>query len=108
MSELETDLSGDDNDLLWECGIPAVLPSLEYQVSGTNTPLSYTWDGVNSALVIIVGTDGSSNPVSTASQVKALIEAIPYLAERFRITLSAGNDGSGVVSALAHTHFAAV
>lgn len=85
-----------------------MLPSLEYQVSGTNTPLSYTWDGVNYALVIVVETDGSGNAVSTATQIKSLIDAVAYLHDRFRITLVAGNDGSGVVTAMAHTHFAAV
>jgi hypothetical protein len=96
---------GDDNDLLWECGIPAVLPSLEYQISGTNTPLSYTWDGGTNALVIIVQTDGSGNAVSTASQIKALIDAVPYMHDRFRISLAAGNSGAGIVTVLSHTHF---
>ena len=101
-------MTGSDNDLLWECGIPGVLPSLEYQVSGTNTPLSYTWDGVTYALVVIVATDGSGNATSTATQIKTLIDAVAYLHDRFRITLVAGNDGSGIVTVMEHTHFQAV
>lgn len=82
-----------------------MLPSIEYQVSGTNTPLSYTWDGDTNALVILVQTDGSGNAVSTATQIKALIDAVPYMHDRFRITLVAGNSGAGIVTVMPHTHF---
>lgn len=82
-----------------------MLPSLEYSVSGTNTPLSYTWDGVTYALVINVATDSGGLPTSTADDIRALIEADLYLSDRFRVSDKTGNDGSGIVDVLAHTHF---
>jgi hypothetical protein len=77
-------------------------------VAGNNTPLSFSWSEILYDLVINVATDGSGNPTSTASDIRSMILADLYMADRFRISFKAGNSGSGIVTVMAHTHFMAV
>lgn len=74
--------------------------SVAYVVSGNNTPLSV--GVVGNAITVNVATNGSGAPISTASQVKAAIEADSSANALVDVALQ--GDGTGVVSAVSATN----
>ncbi len=66
--------------------------AVQVAVSGTNTPLSVT---VSANLIRVdVATDGSGDPVSTAAEIAAAVNAHPAASQLVRVTLL-GTVGSG-------------
>ena len=103
-ASLTTALTGTNNDLKYT----AVRPGTEgnnarvaYVVAGANTPLSVARSGND--VTVNVATNGSSVATSTAAQVAAAVNASDEAKHLVRAENATGNDGSGVVTALAVT-----
>jgi len=104
-ASLTTSLSGSNNDLTYTSKAKSLAANdvrVRYVVSGNNTALSVSVSG--SDITVNVATDGSGNPTSTASQVKAAVEASTPAAALVTVDHAAGNNGSGTVAALAYTN----
>ena len=104
---LETALAGANNDLVYTArtaGGQGDELTVAYVVAGTNTPLTVTVSG--NAITVNVATNGAGAATSTASQVKAAIEANADAAKLVTVALAPGNSGAGVVTALAATNLA--
>jgi hypothetical protein len=69
--------------------------------TGPAVPITVTVSG--SDIVVNVATDGAGAATSTASQVKAALEADADIARLITVALAPGNDGTGVVTAMAQT-----
>jgi hypothetical protein len=82
--------------------------------SGTAISMQYVDPGEETAAesvsvtgsAIIVTLRSVSNVLSTAAEVKTALDAAPAVAAFITTAFKTGNDGSGVVAALAHTHLA--
>lgn len=101
---LETALTGTHNDLTFtavDAGPGGNEITVTYVVSGTNTPLSCTVRGKE--ITVNVATNGGGSATSTASNVKAKIEANTDAARLVTVALAPSNDGTGVVTALSST-----
>jgi len=81
-----------------------VTPSIEIVVSGNDTPLSVSV--VGSDVTVHSATNGSGQATSTASQIKAAIEANINASALWAVRIPPGQDGSGVTGELLHTHAA--
>jgi hypothetical protein len=106
-ASLTTALTGTNNDLLFKArydGTAGNSLRVRIVVSGVNTPLSVSQSGND--LTINSATNGASAATSTAAQVLAAVNAIPPNDAKVRAELAAGNDGTGVVTALAFTNLA--
>ena len=82
--------------------------------SGTDISMHYVDPGGETAAesVSVIGSAiavtlrSVTSVLSTAAQVKAALDAAPAVAAFITTAHKTGNDGSGVVAALAHTHLA--
>lgn len=105
---LETALAGANNDLRYTArpgGTAGNSYQVEYLVAGLNTPLSIT--ATATKITVNVATDGAGAATSTASQVRAAVRAAATAMALVRsVELAAGNDGTGIVAALAATNLA--
>jgi hypothetical protein len=107
LAALTTALTGTNNDLTYTSKATGNNYSsgnsirVRYVVAGNNTALSVSVSG--SDITVNVATDGSGNPTSTAAQVRTAVLASVPAAALVDVTLAAGNDGTGVVTALAFT-----
>jgi hypothetical protein len=101
---LTTALAGNNNDLTF-LGVSSTLPTIVYANPGTaNAALSV---GVAGATITVnLATDAGSAITSTAAQVKAAIDASGPASALVSTALAAGNDGTGVVTAMAATPLA--
>ena len=102
-----TALTGTNNDLVIRSGHAGAKGnsySVVLVVSGANTPLSVTRSG--NVVTVNVATNGSSVATSTAAQVRDAINASDEAKHLVRAELAPGNDGTGVVTALASTPLA--
>ncbi len=102
-ASLTTSIPGANNDLTytaWSGGMYGNGISVTYVVSGLSTALSV--EVVGNEIIVHVATNGAGAPTSTASQVKAAVEAAAS-AFLVSVALAAGNDGSGIVAALGQT-----
>jgi hypothetical protein len=101
---LTTALTGTNNDLTITAVRPGVggnSTTIAYVVAGANTPLSVSRSG--SAITVNVATNGSSVATSTAAQVRDAINASDEAKHLVKAENAAGNDGTGVVTALSAT-----
>ncbi len=102
-----TNLTGTNNDLTYTAkntGTDGNSTTIRYVVAGVSTPLSVSVTG--SAITVNVATNGSSAATSTAAQVRtAVLASAPALA-LVDVENATGNDGTGVVTALAVTNLA--
>lgn len=104
---LTTALTGSNNDLVYTsktAGTAGNSVSVRYVVAGANTALSVSV--ATKAITVNVATDGSSVATSTAAQVAAAIAASTPAAALVTVANAAGNDGTGVVTALSATNLA--
>lgn len=106
--ELTTALAGTNNDLLFNqrsvaMGDPTPV-TIAYVVAGNNTPLTVAV--VGRAITVNVATDGGGAATSTAAQVRDAINSNTAAAGLVFASNAAGNDGTGVVTALAATALA--
>lgn len=107
---LTTALTGTNNDLTYTSKSAGNNYSagnsvrVRYVVAGNNTALSVSVSG--SDITVNVATDGSGNPTSTAAQLRTAVLASTPAAALVDVALAAGNDGTGVVTALAFTNLA--
>jgi hypothetical protein len=103
-ASLTTALAGTNNDLTYRAvkyGPNGNNIRVRYVVSGASTPLSVDVDGND--ITVNVETDGSSAAVSTAEEVAAAVNADTDAGRLVRAENADGNDGTGVVAALAYT-----
>lgn len=104
-ASLTTALTGTNNDLVFTASRPTAAEGnavrVRYVVAGTNTPLSVSRSGGD--LTVNVATDGAGAATSTAAQVATAVNASDEA--RFLVTAAnaPGNNGTGVVTALAFT-----
>lgn len=101
---LTTALTGTNNDLKYSTvnrGLEGNDIRIRYVVSGNDTPLSVSVSGKD--ITVNVATDGSGEATSTAAQVKTAIDASAPAAALVSTANATGNDGTGVVTALAFT-----
>jgi hypothetical protein len=104
---LTTALTGTNNDLKITSvhgGVKGNSYSVVFVVAGTNTPLSVSRAG--NVITVNVATNGAGAATSTAAQVRDAINASDEAKHLVRAELAAGNDGTGVVTALASTPLA--
>lgn len=100
---LTTALTGNNNDLTYTAKRGGAAPGItvQYVVAGASTPLSVTTN--DKAIVVNVATDGASAATSTAAQVAAAIAANFTANSLVTVANAPGNDGTGVVTAMAAT-----
>jgi hypothetical protein len=110
-ASLSTNLTGTNNDLTYtaKAGAPDYAAgnavTVRYVVAGNNTALSVSVTG--SAITVNVATDGVGAATSTAAQVRtAVLASAPAVALLASVENKTGNDGTGVVTALAATNLA--
>lgn len=106
-ASLTTALAGNNNDLTFTSTSGGAnfaggnSTRVRYVVSGNSTPLSVSVSG--SDITVNVATDGSGNPTSTATQAMNAINGNAAASALVTAALATGNDGTGVVAALAFT-----
>lgn len=101
---LTTNLTGTNNDLKYSArkvGTGGNAITVTYVVAGASTPLSVSV--ATNAITVNVATNGSSAATSTAAQVEAAVEASAAASALVTVDNATGNDGTGVVTALAST-----
>ncbi len=98
-----TQLVSSNDDLVFSAaasGPAGEAVSIEYfDAVASNTPLAVSVTG--SAIRVTLAIDGANAITTTATQVKAAIEGNPAAAALVNVSLASGNDGSGIVAALA-------
>jgi hypothetical protein len=102
---LTTAFAGNHNDLKFTAKPAGTVGNgyrVAFVVSGASTPLSVGLSGND--VTVTVQTNGSSVAISTAAQVLAALQASAPISAKFEVALAAGNDGTGVVAALALTN----
>jgi hypothetical protein len=105
--QLTTALAGSNNDLTFRANTQGVVgnsTTIAYVVAGASTPLSVSVTG--SAITVNVATNGSSVATSTAAQVRDAVNAHAQAGQLVSAENATGNDGTGVVTALAATPLA--
>lgn len=106
---LTTALTGTNNDLKYtaqEAGVEGNSISVSYvDPPGNNVALSVALSDSNS-IVVTLATDGTSTITSTAAQVRDAVAAHAGAADLVAVENATGNDGTGVVTALADTPLA--
>ena len=103
-ASLTTALSGTNNDLTYTAvkyGPAGNNIRVRYVVAGASTPLSVAVSGND--ITVNVATNGSSAATSTAAQVRDAVNANVDAGRLVRAENATGNDGTGVVAALAYT-----
>lgn len=101
-ASLTTALTGTNNDLQYTAKTDgASTVTVRYVVAGVSTPLTVSVAG--SAITVNVATNGSSAAISTAAQVKTAVDGNGPASALVSVANAAGNDGTGVVTALAAT-----
>lgn len=104
----ETDLTGTNNDLLFQALLPGRLGNdvrVRYvDPAANNATISVSVSGRD--ITVNLATDGSGVITSTALNVGTAVAALPAAAALVTVTLKSGNDGSGVVTAMAYTALA--
>ena len=104
-ASLTTALTGTNNDLVFTSkfqGVQGNTTRIRYVVAGNNTPLTIAVSGQD--ITVNVATDGGGLATSTAAQVMAAVNADASAKKLVTASLAAGNDGTGVVTALAYTN----
>ncbi|MGB3944518.1 MAG: hypothetical protein WBK88_06990 [Methanothrix sp.] len=100
---LSTDLVGDNNDLDYTAKMGGTIGnsiSIEYSdPSAASQKLSVTVTAA--AIEVSVATNGDSEIITTAAQIMALLNANRDASRWVDVSLKTGNDGSGVVTAMA-------
>lgn len=106
-AQLTTALAGANNDLTYTAkalGTAGNAVTVAYVVAGANTPL--TIGVAANAITVNVATSAGSAATSTATQVLNAIRASAPANALVGVALAAGNDGTGVVTALGATNLA--
>lgn len=104
---LTTALSGTNNDLKFTSvnrGTASNSIRIRYVVSGNNTALAVAV--ANKDITVTVATDGGGAATSTAEDVMDAVNGHAGASALVTAALASGNDGSGVVAALAYTALA--
>jgi hypothetical protein len=104
-ASLTTALTGTNNDLVFTSkfqGAQGNTTRVRYVVAGNNTPLSISVTAQD--ITVNVATDAGGLATSTASQVLVAVNADASAKKLVTASLAAGNDGTGVVTALAYTN----
>lgn len=104
-ASLTTALAGANNDLVWTANVGGTAGNnirVRYVVAGANTPLTVSVAG--SDITVNVATDAGSLATSTATAIKNAVAASSAAGQLVTGTNAAGNDGTGVVAALAFTN----
>jgi hypothetical protein len=103
---LVTSLTGTNNDLAIIARDPAVTDVTVALVDPSDTNQSLSVEVTDHDIVVNLATDGAGAITSTAAQVAAAIAAHAAAKELVVVANASGNDGTGVVTALAETGLA--
>lgn len=105
---LSTNLVGDNNDLKFTSKLKGhfgnTIKVAYVDPDAANAQLAVTVSGT--AIAVSLATDATKAITSTASDVKAAIEAVPAAAALVSVANVAANSGAGVVAAMAATALA--
>ena len=105
---LSTDLAGNDNDLKFTAKLKGhfgnTIKVAYVDPDAANAKLAVTVSGTT--IAVSLATDATKAITSTASNVKAAIEAVPAAAALVTVANVAANSGAGVVAAMAATALA--
>lgn len=104
---LTTALTGTNNDITYTSvarGTGANSIRIRYVVAGASTPLTVTVAGND--ITVNVATNGASAATSTGNDVRTAVNANATAAALVSAANATGNDGTGVVTALAYTNLA--
>lgn len=102
---LTTNLAGANNDLTFiarNLGTAGNATTVRYVVAGASTPLSISVAGA--AITVNVKTNGASAAISTAKEVADAVNRDKNAYALVSAGNAPGNDGTGVVAALAATN----
>lgn len=102
---LTTALAGNNNDLTYTAKTPGTggnSVSVTYVVAGNSTPLTVSVSGNDITVNVATGAGGAAT--STATQVAAAVTGSGPASALVTVANATGNDGSGVVTALAKTN----
>jgi len=106
-ASLTTALTGTNNDLIFRArraGVAGNSITVAYVVAGLSTPLSIAV--TDQDIIVNVETNGSGDAISTAAEIQAALAADPGASSLLYAVLASGDDGTGVVIALAETPLA--
>ena len=106
-ASLLMDCSNANSDLLWtlkEWGVAGDLRSVEYVVSGNDTPLNVTYEAGTNSFVVTVATGPAGAPTSTAADIKEFVEDDPALNALVALSYPGTQTGAGIVENKPHTH----
>lgn len=106
-ASLTTALAGANNDLYLYAKTPGTggnAITFAIAVAGNNTPLSVSVSG--NAITVNAATDGAGAATSTAAEVRRAINFNTAAYALIHAQHAPGNDGTGVVTALAATNLA--
>lgn len=104
---LQTAVAGSNNDLVYIARVPGTAGNaytVRYVVAGNNTPLSVSVVGTD--ITVNCATNGSAASITTAKQVRDAIGAVAAANALVLVGDKYGDDGSGIVPALAATNLA--
>ncbi len=104
---LVTALAGTHNDLKYTAKVAGTVGNatrITYVVAGVSTALTVAVAGND--ITVNVATNAGSAAISTAAQVLAAVQASVAATAKVSVELATGNDGTGVVTALALTNLA--
>lgn len=104
-ASLTTSLTGTNNDLTYTAkteGTAGNATTVRYVVAGASTPLTVSVTG--QAITVNVATNSGSTATSTAAQVRTAVLGSVPAAALVDVENASGNDGTGVVTALAATN----
>jgi len=107
-ASLTTALTGTNNDLVYTAVYGGAAGN-DITITYVDPPTNNAALGVvvtGSDIVVNLATNGSSVITSTAAQVKAAIQASTDASRLVNVANATGNDGTGVVTALAETPLA--
>lgn len=104
-ASLTTALAGTNNDFTFVANYAGTAGNslrVRIVVAGASTPLSVSISGND--VTINSATNGSSVATSTARQVIDAVNADKQITKLLTVSAAAGNDGTGVIAALAFTN----
>lgn len=110
LATLTTSLAGANNDLKYTAfngedtavrGSAGNAVRVRYVVAGASTALSVSVSGND--ITVNVATDGASAATSTAAQIATAVNNSATASKKVSVANATGNDGTGVVTALAFT-----
>jgi len=102
---LKTEFVTENSNLIWTWKTPGADgndEAIKYVVAGNDTELDIARAG--GVTTVTVATDESGNPTSTAADIRSFVENDETLSELWDVHFVSGENGQGIVEAMAETN----